>query len=510
LRSCCSIGSHAANQFTGPEADLRDLRRYAGVMSGASASPIIQFASRFMRTIILSHVLAPVDLGAAIALVAIVGTCEQLADVGLTQFVMINVGAAGAQAVASARQILIVRGVLISASIMLLAPLIGELFGARDQVASIRWLSIVPLLGAFKNLRTSQIQSEYRYKPEIVANGVASGSALLLVFPAAAWFQDERAMLVSLIAEAALFAVVSHIVLRPERVSAVDPTVRRAALKYGLPLMVSGIGGVLASQADRIIVSNLFGLELLAHYTVAIGLAMVPISVLALVLGKMLVAFTARSRNERTEPRDASLIVAWVPFVLAACYSIAVGALLDLAVPLLYGDRYQVTAELQALVTIMVFLRTSRMGAGAILLGYGQTVEFSSANLMAGLGLAVGFALGITFRRLDAVLFGVMIGDAASLLTMLYCARSHLPMLSAGRHLALLLLPAVLSSAGTFARSAFELEIRSLIFAIGAAIIGFDVVVVYRRNISTLLANRETGSAAISVGRPAAAPRRSS
>ena len=157
---------------------------------------------------------------------------------------MVHVGPDRAQAVAAARQIGIIRGMLLCLLIVTLAPAIANLLKAKGHLDSIRWLSAVPLVAGFKNWRTMQVQSEYKYRPEAVSLSVSAACALIAVFPAAAWFHDERAMLASLFIEVGLYVVVSHLVLPRERVPMVDPAVRRAALSFGLPLMQTGLGSL--------------------------------------------------------------------------------------------------------------------------------------------------------------------------------------------------------------------------------------------------------------------------
>ena len=82
--SLCVFGYSRKAQQRVDEARLKSLRRYAGIISAASIPPIILFSSRFARTVMLSHLLRPVDLGAAVALATIYGTCEFLPMSDLT------------------------------------------------------------------------------------------------------------------------------------------------------------------------------------------------------------------------------------------------------------------------------------------------------------------------------------------------------------------------------------------------------------------------------------------
>ena len=66
------------------------LRRYATRLSSASLSSVGEFLLRFVRTVVLSRLLSPHDLGAAVALASILASCEMITDIGLEKFVMVT------------------------------------------------------------------------------------------------------------------------------------------------------------------------------------------------------------------------------------------------------------------------------------------------------------------------------------------------------------------------------------------------------------------------------------
>jgi O-antigen/teichoic acid export membrane protein len=386
------------------------------------------------------------------------------------------------QAVAAARQIAIVRGILVALVLVVLAPWLADLFHAGGYVDSIRWLSLVPLVRGFRNLRTVQIQSEYRYRPEAISKVVADLGALVIVLPAVAWFHDERAVLASLILEVTLYVMISHLAASTERVGAVDPALRRAALTFGLPLMVNGIGLTMLSQLDRMIVSNLFGLEMLALYSLVLNLANAPISLFMMIFGRVLLPFILGYQAGTPASRDAALTVVWAVIVIAASYTLVVGVLLDPAVPLLYGRQYQVSGGLHALITLVIFWRFCRSGVSGIFLVHSETGRLTGANLLSGIGLAIGVALGVFYRRVEAVMVGVLIGEVLSFLALLKLASPHLPVRVVLRHLALLPFPAVLAAIGASAGDGFGVEVRALTVVAGGLVIGLDIVMARRRS----------------------------
>jgi O-antigen/teichoic acid export membrane protein len=477
-------GAPQLSRSNGSGARLTLLRPYAGRLAGASVSPAFEFASRFARTIILSRFLTQADLGAAVMLVTLLASCEFLTDVGLEPFVVVHAGLNRGQAVAAARQIAIARGVLMALLIVLLAPLLADLFDARANVDSIRWLSLVPLVKGFRNLRTVQIQSEYRYRPEAMSKVVADLAALVMVLPAVAWFHDERAMLASLIVEAGLYDIISHFAIPAERVGPVDPAVRWAAVAFGLPLMANGIGLVMLSQFDRMIVSNLFGLETLAQYSVVFNLANAPISLFMMTFGRVLVPFLGRSRDDPAKLRRISLTVVCGVFAIAASYALAAGVLLDVVVPLLYGQQYQVSSGIHALVTLIVFLRFCRNGLSGFFLVHSETGRLTRANLLSGIGLVIGLVLGVFYHRVEGLMIGLLIGDTLSLFALLKLSSPRLPIRATLHHLILLSFPAALAAIGALAGD--DIKIRALIVAASGVVIGLDVVTAYLSSCRTI------------------------
>jgi O-antigen/teichoic acid export membrane protein len=270
-------------------------------------------------------------------------------------------------------------------------------------------------------------------------------------------------------------------------VSVVDRQVRNEALRFGLPLMLNGIGLTALSQADRIIVSNLLGLIMLASYSLTVGLAIIPISVISIVLTKILMAFIARSLAEPSDASQHTFIAGWLPCIVGAAYALCIGALLDVAVPLVYGRHFQVSVGAHALITLIVFMRICRIGPTSVLLAHGQTYKVTAANLTAAVGLVIGFLLALSLRRMEAVIFGLLLGDTFALVAMLYFTRSRMPISAVLQHLAWLFVPALAAAASSFARSGFEAEIRCAVTLVGTIWVGLDVTFAYRQRVRRFL-----------------------
>ena len=56
----------------------------------------------------------------------------------------------------------------------------------------------------------------------------------------------------------------------------VDASMRKAVFRWGIPLMINGVGLMAMKQLDQVIVANLFDLKTLALYALVINLAITP------------------------------------------------------------------------------------------------------------------------------------------------------------------------------------------------------------------------------------------
>ena len=457
------------------------LRRYASRLSSASLSSVGEFLLRFVRTILLSRLLSPHDLGAAVALASILASCEMITDIGLEKFVMVTRADVRAQVVAAAWQISVGRAVVLAPLIVLGAPFLARAFGAGEEHALVAWIGLVPLIASFRNWRIVQIQQDYRYGPEAIANIGSRLAGVAVLLPAAALVQDARLMAISLVVEAAVAVVLSYLLAARERVGAVNPAIRREALRFGLPLMANGLGLATLKQMDQVIVANLFGLASLAEYSLALNLAIMPTSILQQIGAKLAIPFLLRAGPDAAGSAQAAQIVVLGTLVAAAVFTIPVGLALDQLVPAVYGPHYQVTAGFAALAMLVAFVRFSRGGPNMILLQHGQTARLTVGNLIAGVGLLVGLLLALAFRRRESVLIGLLIGDLVSFLLFAGLLVRHLRVRAVLGH------GAVLGAAVAFAATALWLGggagwwPRVLALAVSIPVIGIDAFVIYRR-----------------------------
>lgn len=166
------------------------MKRLLELGAFVSLPRFVQPGSHFLRTVILSRMLAPNDFGLAIAITVVLSFAELVSDFGLDRFLISRARDDDREALAAAHALQLVRGLVIAALIWIGARWIGRLFGSPAHAADFQWCAAILALRAFAHLDVKQVQRALRFAPEAAASLAARLAALVAVYPAALGFGD--------------------------------------------------------------------------------------------------------------------------------------------------------------------------------------------------------------------------------------------------------------------------------------------------------------------------------
>jgi O-antigen/teichoic acid export membrane protein len=290
--------------------------------------------------------------------------------------------------------------------------LTATLFGIPQFASSFALAALAPLLAGFAHLGIVQIQRDYDYVPETVAQLVANFAAVAAVFVVVVITHDHRAIIAGFVTETIAYVTLSHLLTRiPYRLTSDRETLRKA-LSFGLPLTINGVALATISQMDRVIVGYWFGVRVLATYAVILNVAVIPVSFILRVFGTLGLSYLLSAQNfSKINSKNYQLLV-FIYSTLGLFYSLWVVLSIDILTPLVFGDTFRVDTTVHALITVLVFLRLQRGGAPTIaLLKSGRTVELALLNLTAVFGLLCAIAFVTLRPNFDSIVLGVVIGD---------------------------------------------------------------------------------------------------
>lgn len=391
---------------------IMNLSRLIALGSLVSIAQATEFASRLGRTIILARLLSPAEFGIGAALTLLMGIAELSTDLALDRFLILRAGRDDGDVLAAAHRLSVMRGAVLAIVIFVAAPWIAQFLGAPDHVWSFRAVAGIILLHSGTHFEMKQIQQDFRYAPDALAYIITHVTVFMAVYPAARLLGDHRAVLVLLAIEAVIFVAVSHLVARrPYTLACRNPGLLRAALAYGLPLSLNGIGLAAMGQLDRAVVSHWFGVESLAFYTVILNFTVIPISAIQRILGQLGMSFLARAHSDRIATMRVALALAWAYALAAGFYALFIAATLNVLAPLLFGALYTVSPLFHGLVVLVVWTRLCRGAPTLLLLSSGATRRLMLSNLVAAIWLVFVVALLPLLPRLETVLACVLIGD---------------------------------------------------------------------------------------------------
>jgi O-antigen/teichoic acid export membrane protein len=383
-----------------------------------SISPIIGFGSRFARNVILSRGLVPEEFGTAIAISVVISLVWLVTDVALDRFVIIN---KSPQSLAAAHLLSIIRGILISLVLVLFGHIMAVVFGVPQFSKSFMAAGLVPLIYGFGHFWIKQAQRDYIYVPEALAQLTANLAAIAVLSLAVAVFEDHRAVLFGFAAETAVYVVASHVIARVPYEIRPDRATLRAAISFGLPLTLNGIGLATITQLDRMLVGSRFGVGTLGLYAVILNISVMPTSLILNSASTLAMSYLVSEEHATgVRPEKYRALVALFSMI-GVIYALFVAVTLDWLTPYIFGPVFKIDENVHLLIVMIVYFRIQRAGAPtSLLLVTRQTGRLAFLNLSAGLGLVVALVLVTLRPRFEAMLFGVLIGDIISYILSLF------------------------------------------------------------------------------------------
>ena len=391
------------------EKTLTPLRVWAGRVFVGGLAPISVYGSRFAANIVMSRLLAPDEFGTAVAISAVLGLGGLATDVALDRFVMIE---GTARALSTAHVVALAINLALAGVLVAVAPIAAKLFGVGDFAGSFALAAAIVMIGAFANLSVKQIQRNYNYGPDAIAQVSANLLGIVALFISARVLRDHRAIIVGLGVQSILYVLLSHLLAPTSYRMSCDKQTLVRALSFGLPLTLNGIGLATVSQLDRVLVGHWFGVKELGLYAVLFSMSVAPTSLIISTLSAPSLSFLLSAGPQASARSDGCRLLLAFYSLVAGLYACWLALTLDILVPLIFGQSYTLTTSAHVLFVLISCIRLLRSGAPtSLLLANGQTKRLALFNLSAGTGLVLGSALVAIWPKLEAMLFGIVVGE---------------------------------------------------------------------------------------------------
>ena len=361
---------------------------------------------RFARNIFLARLLSVEDYGIASTFMVAIAFVEMASALGLERLIVQNKDGDEPRFVGSIQTLNLLRGLLMSGLVFALAGEIAELFGNASLAWAYQAFAIVPVLRSIAHLDMMREQRHMRFRAQTFSELGAIIVSLILLYPVFLWLGDFRVLLVLIVIDMIVRAALSFYYAERKFKLSWDPAIFRTAMKFGWPLLVSGLLSFLILQGDRIIVAKEFTARDLGIFSAALTLGMTPTLLVASICQSFFLPFLSKVQNEpeRFERRVTVAMQSYLWFsTIAMLLFTSIGPFVFVA---LFGEKYAEGSAMCALIGGAFSLRLLRGGATTVAVSKGYTVNLMLANIPRLLSLVAAF---IAVSRFDGGISTVLI-----------------------------------------------------------------------------------------------------
>ena len=384
---------------------LRTRQKILTAASFLSASEVVTQACSLVRNVILARFLAKADFGAAALLGMILTLFEVSGKMALGQQVVQSQHGENPGFVASVQFTQLAAGALSALLILASAWPLAHFFSGLPSVTPILILALIPLIGGFASFDIYRRTRSFNFGPLVISETLPQILITLAAWPVAAIFQDYRAVLCLLLVKTVLNTGLTHLLAERRYALRVDADWLRESLKFGGPLLLSGLVQFGNFQGDSMIVAAAYSMTQLGEYSVALTIAMA-ISVTVTKVGQSVglpILSQVQGDTSQFNQRYGQFLQG---LALAGC-SAMLGMLFcgEEFIVLVFGSKYAGVGTLACWLTAAQTVRILRGGAITAAMARGDTVNnlVSSSWRLSGLL----FAIAVGFVKADLIWFAV-------------------------------------------------------------------------------------------------------
>lgn len=375
---------------------------------------------RLMTVIIIARQLAPDIVGQAALTLTLFEIIRIFANIGVGQQI-ISAPAERLDAVCNSAHRIFWLWCCCVAIIQLLAALVlNTIFGQGSSAALLALLSLVYLFMPGGLVQCYLLMREGRASVTARTAAIQTISdhiltALLLL----AWPSPLSVILPKLLT-APIWLILTRQARHWRPVPAAGKVPARQMMNFGLSILAADLLIALRNQADKIIVSALFGVTALGTYFFAFNAGIGIISSLITAFGTVLYPVLCKADPSQRSQRMAHAMVVGLMLFLPAIALQVIAA--DYYVPIIFGQNWSHAAALVALLCLAAIPMLLTTAATAWRRCEGSAHQDVAAQLILGIAALTGLCAGAATGSLYAAAAGWVIGQFAAAFPTAYWA----------------------------------------------------------------------------------------
>lgn len=374
---------------------------------------------------ILARLLGPNSIGLMAACLMALSIAESLTDIGIGPALIQRRDLLGRRELDSLWTATAFRGLLLSAGMLALSASLANLMNISQGIGVLQLVSLVPLARCTASMGIVIAQRERRFRTIACLSFVFS-TIDFVVSGAVAYLTGDVFIVIAVLPLCEfLKSIVSHFVFSTSPHICFEKSAIKGVMEYGRWVWLGSLLTTVVNQIDRIIVANLFGVQILGLYQTASRLAQFGVADFGIALGQYLFPNLAElARRDRQEAvSNAINLVSYlgvVSFVVATFLYVSAAKIIQLSL----GEQWKGAVSL---FRVFVFLMAAGVLAAVLVACLratgkpGLVTRATAVQLMTFLVTSIPLihlygALGVAFASSISVCccVGVMLRDVVS------------------------------------------------------------------------------------------------
>lgn len=400
------------------------MRKILDKYYGLSWVGLLRFAIRstsFVRTAILARILVPAQFGIFAIASLVLAFLETITETGINIF-LVQLRSSGEvdKYVNTAWVVSIVRGVIVSISIIIFSPGISTFFRSPESLGILYLTSIVPLIRGFINPSVAKFQKEIRFDKEfiykfpvyLIDSAVAIILALLIKSPVA--------LIYGLISGALLEIIISFKKAKPVPSFEFNFKKTKKVIARGKWMTMSGIFDYFFQNVDDFVVGKMLNQYSLGIYQVAYKISSLPITEVSQVFSR--VAFPVYKKNFDNK-KKLLLVFTKINFTtisLVLPLGLIIFLFPDLIIKIVLGNNWLEATKVLKLLAVYGTLRGIFFPMMAIFLSANKQEYVTITTLVGAVGLIISIIPFVTSFGIIGAGYSAILGTVLMIPVILY------------------------------------------------------------------------------------------
>jgi lipopolysaccharide exporter len=310
----------------------------------------------FIKIFILARILTPDQFGVFGIATLVLALLEIFTETGINVFFVQKEGKLK-DYIDTAWIVSIGRGVVIAIAIVLASPFISTFFQSPSSLQLLLLISLVPFIKGFINPAESLFQSEMNFRKEFWFRFIVFGFDASVAIIVALITKDPTSLIYGLIAGALLEVILSFVMITPRPKISFDQTKAKHIMSRGKWSTGFGIFEYIFRNGDDIVVGKILGESSLGIYQMAYKLAILPITEVADVFGKVTFPLFVDISNDKKQLKKALVNTTVGVFILLLPILIVIFLAPEFIIHIALGDQWLSAAGILRVLVIYAMIR---------------------------------------------------------------------------------------------------------------------------------------------------------